>query len=459
MKKVVVIGGGESGFGAAVLAKVKGYDVFVTDIGMIAEKYKERLLEWEIPFEEGGHTFERILDADEAIKSPGIPDTKPLIKELQSRCIPVISEIEFAGRFLGDAKTICVTGSNGKTTTATLAYRLLKNAGYDVCLGGNIGDSFAYSVATGRHDWYVLELSSFQLDGMKEFKADIAVLLNITPDHLDRYEFKMQKYADSKMQIVRNQTYDDYFIYSDEDKVVRTELAKYELPMRLLPFTSGGDESFVPVHGHTHGPLQGAFRSGEDFVAVVGDRRFAMPTGEMKIRGKHNMYNAMAATMAVMVAGVPDDSMHETLAAFEGVEHRLEWIGEIDGVEWINDSKATNVDSVWFALESMKRPVVWIAGGTDKGNDYGPLKELARGKVKALICMGMDNKKLIESFRGVVPEIADTRSLHHAMCAADAAAVPGDIVLLSPACASFDLFRNYEDRGDQFKQWIRENKH
>lgn len=458
MKKIVVIGGGESGFGAAVLAKSQGYEVFVTDIGTIADKYKNRLLEWEIPFEEGGHTAERIMDADEAIKSPGIPDTKPLIRELCSRSIPVISEIEFAGRFIGNARTICITGSNGKTTTTTLVHRLLRDAGYNVCLGGNIGESFAYSVATGKYDWYVLELSSFQLDGMKEFKADIAILLNITPDHLDRYDFRMDKYAESKMRIVRNQTYDDYFIYSNDDRVIAGQMAKHDLTMRLLPFTAGGDESFAPVHGHTHGPLQGAFMSGDDFVAVVGDRRFAMSTGEMRIRGKHNIYDTMAATMAAMAAGVPEDSLRATLAAFEGIEHRLEWVCETCGVEWINDSKATNVDSVWYALESMKRPVVWIAGGTDKGNDYEPLKDFAREKVKALVCMGADNAKLIESFRGVVPEVADTRSIEDAMCAADAIAVEGDVVLLSPACASFDLFKNYEDRGHQFKKWIEDNK-
>jgi UDP-N-acetylmuramoylalanine--D-glutamate ligase len=292
---------------------------------------------------------------------------------------------------------------------------------------------------------------------MMEFKADIAVLLNITPDHLDRYDFRMDKYAQSKMGIIRNQTYNDYFIYSNDDCHIAEQMASRELAMRLLPFTSGNDGSFRTVHGHTHGRLQGAWMSGDDFVAVVGNRRFAMPTSQMRIRGKHNLYDAMAATMAAMAAGVPEDSMRRTLSEFEGIEHRLEWVAEIGGVEWINDSKATNVDSVWYALESMKRPVVWIAGGTDKGNDYEPLKEFARTKVKALVCMGVDNSKLIESFRGIVHEIADTRSLDDAMCVADAIAANGDTVLLSPACASFDLFKNYEDRGQQFKTWIEEN--
>lgn len=457
MKKIVVIGGGESGFGSAVLADAKGYDVFVSDSGTIADKYKERLLELGIPFEEGRHTAERIMDANEVIKSPGVPDTAPLVVKLRDRGVPVISEIEFAGRFIGNARTICITGSNGKTTTTTLIYRMLHDAEYNVCLGGNIGESFAYAVATGDYDWYVLELSSFQLDGMSEFKADIAVLLNITPDHLDRYDHRMELYARSKMGIVRNQTYDDYFIYSDDDKVIEVQIAARELPMRLLPFTAGGEESLKPVHGHTHCARQGAFMDGGDFVAVVGDRRFAMPVDGMHIRGKHNVYDAMAATMAAMAAGVPEDSLRQTLTAFEGIEHRLEYVVERDGVEWINDSKATNVDSVWYALESMERPVVWIAGGTDKGNDYEPLKEFARRKVKALVCMGGDNTKLIESFHGVVPEIVDAHSLDQAMRAAAALASRGDTVLLSPACASFDLFKNYEDRGRQFKEWLTVN--
>lgn len=454
MKKIVVIGGGESGYGAAVLAKARGFDVFVTDNGTIADKYKAILIEHEIPFEEGGHTRERIMDAHEAIKSPGIPDTVPLVQELRAHCIPVISEIEFAGRYLDGARTICVTGSNGKTTTATLIHQILKDAGYNAALGGNIGESFAYSVATGKYDWYVLELSSFQLDGMNEFRADIAVLTNITPDHLDRYEYKMQNYIRSKMRIVQNQTYDNYFIYSNDDPNILGALHEHAPEARLLPFTAGSDESFVAVEGHTHGPLQGAFMSGGDFVAVVGDERFAMPVADLSIRGIHNTRNAMAASMAAMAAGVRAQSIRRTLAAFGGIEHRLEYVGEAGGIEWINDSKATNVDSVWYALESMTRPVVWIAGGTDKGNDYSQLRDLAREKVKALVCMGVDNSKLTEYFAGVVPVIFDTHSIGEAMEAARGVAEKGDTVLLSPACASFDLFKNYEDRGSQFKEWV-----
>lgn len=453
MKKIVVIGCGESGCGAAILAKTKGCDVFVTDNGTIDDKYKRRLSEWGIPYEEGGHTFDRATDADEAVKSPGIPDTAPLVSALRERCIPVISEIELAGRYIGHAKTICVTGSNGKTTTATLIYRLLADAGYDACLCGNIGDSFAYRAATEKHDWYVLELSSFQLDGMDEFKAHVAILLNITPDHLDRYGYDLRNYARSKMRITRNQTYDDYFIYSADDPVTEAESAHYELTMRRLPFTSADEP--VRVHNHTH--PQGAYVSGGDFVAAVGERKFAMPVADMKIRGKHNLYNAMAATMAAMAAGVADDAIRKTLSDFGGIEHRLERLCETGGVEWINDSKATNVDSVWYALEAMTRPVVWIAGGTDKGNDYAALADLVRTKVKALVCMGVDNAKLIAAFEGIVPVIADTHSLDEAMRTAAEAASEGDTVLLSPACASFDLFRNYEDRGTQFKEWIRNN--
>lgn len=454
MKKIVVIGGGESGYGSAVLAKAKGFDVFVTDNGTIADKYKDILIEREIPFEEGGHTPERITDADEAIKSPGVPDTVPLVRALRERCIPVISEIEFAGRYLDGARTICVTGSNGKTTTATLVYRILKNAGYNAALGGNIGDSFAYSVATGEYDWYVLELSSFQLDGMNEFRADIAVLTNITPDHLDRYDYDMQNYIQSKMRIVRNQTYDNYFIYSNDDRNILSALHGNAPQSRLLPFTAGSDEDFIQIEGHRHGPLQGAFMSGGDFVAVVGDERFAMPVADLRIRGIHNTRNAMAASMAAMAAGVPADAIRRTLAAFGGIEHRLEYVAETGGVEWINDSKATNTDSVWYALESMTRPVVWIAGGTDKGNDYSQLRDLAREKVKALVCMGVDNSKLTEYFAGIVPLIFDTHSLGQAMETAAGIAAEGDTVLLSPACASFDLFKNYEDRGAQFKKWV-----
>lgn len=418
MKKIIVIGGGESGVGAAVLAKVRGLGVFVSDGGRLAEKYRGMLEEFGIEYEEGGHSMERVLAADEAVKSPGVPDTAAVVVALRSHGVPVVSEIEFAGRYMGAAKTICITGSNGKTTTTTLIYELLRDAGYDVCLGGNIGESFALSVARGEHEWYVLELSSFQLDGMYDFRADIAVLLNITPDHLDRYEYRLENYAASKMRITQNQRDEDTFIYPADDLVVRGQMEGMELGMKLQPFGAGMD---------------------------------ILPKAELKIRGKHNMLNAQAAVLAARAAGVPEASIVGTLERFEGIEHRLERVGEWNGVEWINDSKATNVDAVWYALESMTRPVVWIAGGTDKGNDYSALMPLVREKVKALVCMGVDNTKFIEVFGGVVPAI-DTHSLDEAILAATAAAEAGDTVLLSPACASFDLFKNYEDRGMQFKE-------
>ncbi len=421
MKRIVVIGGGESGVGAAVLAKVQGLEVFVSDGGRLADRYREILERYGIDFEEGGHAMERILIADEVVKSPGVPDTAPVIKALHEKGIPVISEIEFAGRYMGAAKTICITGSNGKTTTTTLIYELLRDAGYDVCLGGNIGESFALSVAEGFHEWYVLELSSFQLDGMSDFRADIAVLLNITPDHLDRYDYSLEKYAESKMRIVRNQHPKDTFIYPADDPVVNEQMSGMTLGMQLRPF---------------------------------GPKMDILPPAELKIRGKHNMMNAQAAVLAARAAGVPEESIIHTLERFEGIEHRLEYAGEWNGIEWINDSKATNVDAVWYALESMTQPVVWIAGGNDKGNDYSALMPLVREKVKALICMGADNSKLLAAFGGIVPHIADTHSLEDAMRAASTAATAGDTVLLSPACASFDLFKNYEDRGRQFKQWV-----
>ena len=420
MKKIVVLGGGISGYGSAILAKKKGFDVFLSDKGRIADRYKAKLDQWQVPYEEGHHSEERILAADEVVKSPGIPDKAPLIVKLREAGIPVISEMEFAGRYLGKARTICVTGSNGKTTTTSLIYKILRDAGYNVALGGNIGESFAYSVATGDYDWYVLELSSFQLDGMFRFRAHIGVLTNITPDHLDRYDYCFQNYVDAKMRITQNQNSRDFFIYSGDDEVIWQQLPKYDLRMKQLPFAaknavaSGAGDAFL---------LDGKF------TATVGRESVEIDTAKMRIPGLHNAYNAMAAALA----------------------------GEIGGVAYINDSKATNVDSTWYALESMKRPVVWIAGGTDKGNDYEPLKRFAREKVHTLVCMGIDNRKLVESFTGIIPEIISTDSLDAAMQAARKASRPGDVVLLSPACASFDLFKNYENRGELFKQWVAEH--
>ena len=448
MKKIVVLGGGISGYGSAILAKKKGFDVLLSDAGKIAPRYRARLDEWEVPYEEGGHTEERILAAAEVVKSPGIPETAPIVRRIREAGIPVISEMEFAGRYLGRAKCICITGSNGKTTTTSLIYRIMRDAGLNVALGGNIGESFAWSVATGDYDWYVLELSSFQLDGMYRFRAHVGVLMNITPDHLDRYDHCFQNYVDSKMRIVRNMTSRDFFVYSGDDPVIAEQLPKYDLRMRQLPFMARS--AVASAAGD-------AFLCDGVFTASVGDASVEIDTAKMRIGGLHNAYNAMAAALATLAAGVDPERIRQSICDFAPVEHRLEPAGEKEGVLWINDSKATNVDSVWYALESMKRPVVWIAGGTDKGNDYEPLKAFAREKVHTLVCMGVDNRKLVESFTGVVPEVISTASLDEAMEAARRAARPGDAVLLSPACASFDLFRNYEQRGELFKKWVGEH--
>ena len=448
MKKIVVLGGGISGYGSAILAKKKGFDVLLSDAGKIAPRYRARLDEWEVPYEEGGHTEGRILAAAEVVKSPGIPETAPIVRRIREAGIPVISEMEFAGRYLGRAKCICITGSNGKTTTTSLIYRIMRDAGLNVALGGNIGESFAWSVATGDYDWYVLELSSFQLDGMYRFRAHVGVLMNITPDHLDRYDHCFQNYVDSKMRIVRNMTSRDFFVYSGDDPVIAEQLPKYDLRMRQLPFMARS--AVASAAGD-------AFLCDGVFTASVGDASVEIDTAKMRIGGLHNAYNAMAAALATLAAGVDPERIRQSICDFAPVEHRLEPAGEKEGVLWINDSKATNVDSVWYALESMKRPVVWIAGGTDKGNDYGPLKEFARRKVHTLVCMGLDNAKLVREFTGVVPEVISTDSLDSAMRAARAAARPGDAVLLSPACASFDLFANYENRGELFKKWVAEH--
>ena len=449
-RKIVVLGGGISGYGSAILAKKKGFDTFLTDMGKIADKFKARLDEWGVEYEEGGHSEERIMDANEVIKSPGIPDTAPIVKRLRERGIPIISEIEFASRYKGVAKTICITGSNGKTTTTSLIYKIMRDAGRKVSLGGNIGESFAYSVATEKNFWYVLELSPFQLDGMTKFRADVGVLMNITPDHLDRYDYKFENYAASQMRITQNQSSADAFIYSADDDMTRQMLDKMDssLRARQLPFAintaiASGDGDAV-LEGYT-------------FTASVGKQSVTIDTRKMQIHGMHNIYNAMAAALATLAAGVEPRVIKRSIYDFSPVEHRLEPAGERNGIRWINDSKATNVDSVWYALESMQQPTVWIAGGTDKGNDYTPLKEFARRKVKALICMGLDNAKLKRDFDGIIPVIEDCSSLDEAMRAAERHATEGDTVLLSPACASFDLFRNYEERGRLFKQWVKEN--
>ena len=447
-KRIVVLGGGISGYGSAILAKKEGFDVFLSDAGKISDLYRQRLEQWEVEYEQGGHTMEKILSATEVIKSPGIPDKAPVVVAIREKGIPVISEMEFAARYMGKAKTICITGSNGKTTTTSLIYKILANAGFDVALGGNIGESFAYSVATKEYDWYVLELSSFQLDGMFDFRANVAVLMNITPDHLDRYNYCFQNYVDSKMRITRNQKSNDCFIYSADDVVIMKELEKHPLRSRELPFmartamaSGAGDASLV----------------GNIFTARVGNTEVEIDTNKMQIKGLHNAYDAMAAALAALAAGVAPEQVVESIYDFSPVEHRLEPVAEVGGVLYINDSKATNVDSVWYALESMTRPTVWIAGGTDKGNDYSPLFDFAKNKVHTLVCMGLDNSKLERDFKDIIPTIISTDSLDSAMRAAVEAAKSGDAVLLSPACASFDLFKNYCQRGELFKEWVKQN--
>jgi UDP-N-acetylmuramoylalanine--D-glutamate ligase len=444
-QRIVVLGGGISGYGSAILAKKVGAEVFLSDAGKISDLYRTRLEQWGVEYEQGGHSMERILSATEVIKSPGIPDKAPVVVAIRERGIPVISEMEFAARYMGNAKTVCITGSNGKTTTTSLIYKILADAGYNVALGGNIGESFAYSVATAQYDWYVLELSSFQLDGMFDFKAHIGVLMNITPDHLDRYNYCFQNYVDSKMRITRNQTDQDYFIFSADDKVIEGQRAKHTLTCQLLPFAA-------------QEPHCSAHIAGESFKATVAGRSVTIDLNKMQIKGLHNSYDAMAAALAALAAGVAPEQIERSIYDFSPVEHRLEPVAEIDGVLYINDSKATNVDSVWYALESMTRPVVWIAGGTDKGNDYTPLKAFAKSKVHTLVCMGLDNAKLMADFEGIVPTIISTDTLEAAMCAAKGAAQSGDVVLLSPACASFDLFKNYCHRGEMFKEWVNNHK-
>ena len=448
-KFIVVLGGGISGYGSAILAKKEGFDVLLSDMGKIAPQYRERLDEWGVEYEEGGHSTERILTASEVVKSPGIPDKAPIVVALREKGVPVISEMEFACRYMGKAKTICITGSNGKTTTTSLIYKIMRDSGAKVSLGGNIGESFAYSVATGEYDWYVLELSSFQLDGMFRFKADIAVLMNITPDHLDRYDYSFEKYAASKMRITQNQTSRDYLIYSADDEMILRQIEGAEIKAKELPFmvhsaiASGAGDAYLVEEGEA--------------VATVGKRTMRIDTSRLQIKGIHNTYNAMAAVLATMAAGVECEQIERSLYDFSAIEHRLEPVGEFGGVLYINDSKATNVDSVWYALESMTRPTVWIAGGTDKGNDYTPLYDFAKRSVHTLVCMGVDNEKLERSFAGIVPNIISCHTFEEAMRAASGAAQSGDVVLLSPACASFDLFRSYEHRGREFKQWVLDN--
>ncbi len=441
-KRIVVLGAGESGAGAAVLAQVKGFDVFVSDMSAIQEKYKTLLDQSGIAWEEGYHTPDRILNADEVIKSPGIPDSAPIIVELHKRNIPIISEIEFAGRYT-QARMICITGSNGKTTTTLLTYHILKSAGLKVGLAGNVGKSLALQVATCDYDYYVIELSSFQLDNMYDFKAHIAILLNITPDHLDRYDYKMENYVDAKFRIIRNQTEEDAFIYWNDDPVITEKLSHLSPSMQRYPFAE------------THEAETQAYTEAGELRIDTPKESLTMGIDELSLQGRHNLYNSMAAGLSASLLNIKKESIRKALSNFQSVEHRLERVAAVRGVQFINDSKATNVNSCWYALESMKTPVVLILGGKDKGNDYTEIEQLVKEKVKALVFLGVDNRKLHDFFDGKVPAIADAASMHEAVERAFAMAAPGDTVLLSPCCASFDLFKSYEDRGEQFKTCVR----
>ena len=442
MKKIVVLGAGESGAGAAVLARKQGFDVFVSDMGEIKPEYKQMLNDHGIGWEEKKHTEELILNADEVIKSPGIPDKAPIIQKLHALQTPIISEIEFAGRYT-DAKMICITGSNGKTTTTMLIYHILKNGGLNVGLAGNVGKSLALQVAEEKHDYYVVELSSFQLDGMTEFKADIAILLNITPDHLDRYNYNFQNYIDSKFRITQNQTAKDAFIFWNDDPVIQEELKKRDIQSTLYPFALQREEKTK------------AFIENEQLIINTLNNVFTMPATELSLKGMHNTYNSMAAGLTASIVNIRKESIRQSLQEFQGVEHRLEYVATVKNVKYINDTKATNVNSCWYALQSMKTPVILILGGTDKGNDYTEIEELVKEKVSGLIFLGVDNSKLHEFFDGKVENIADAHSMEECVNTAYKMAKPGETVLLSPCCASFDLFQNYEDRGKQFKSCVR----
>ena len=425
-----------------MLGKKLGYEVFLSDKGKLADKYKEVLEREGIAYEEGRHTEAKVLAATLAVKSPGIPDKQPIVAALRAKGVEVISEIEFAGRHT-DAKMYCITGSNGKTTTTLLLHHILKGAGCDAGLAGNVGNSLAAQVAADAHRAYVVELSSFQLDGMFRFRCDTAILTNITPDHLDRYDYKFENYADAKFRIVNNMRPEDLFVYGYDCDVVRERVEKGGIVPQAAGFTYSGDSR---LNAHMEGDI---------VVARLGDREFRIDKRNITIQGRHNVYNAMAAILAALKAGVSDEDLRRGLTTFPQVEHRLETAGVVDGVTYINDSKATNVDSAWYALDSMNAPVVWIAGGTDKGNDYSALFDLVKEKVKLLICMGVDNKKLIDAFSPIC-EVVDTHSLDETMAVAAARAEQGDVVLLSPCCASFDLFKNYEQRGELFKEKVRE---
>ena len=438
MQRLVILGGGESGVGTAILGKQQGYDVFVSDYGKIKDNYKEVLKHYDIKWEDQTHTQNLILNADVVMKSPGIPEKTPIVKMLLDNGIPVISEIEFAIQFT-NAKTIGITGSNGKTTTTMLTYHLLKQGGLNVGLGGNIGKSFARQVAEEKYDYYVLELSSFQLDGSIKYKPDIAIITNISPDHLDRYQYKYENYIASKFRITMNQTQSDYLIYDADDEAISEWFKKNKTKAQLIPFSL--TKTFE----------NGAFIKNDTMEVNINHEEFEIKTGEVSLEGKHNMKNAMAATSVAQILKIRKETIRESLSNFQGVEHRLEKVLKIQNVQYINDSKATNVNAAFFALDSMTAPTVWIVGGVDKGNDYNDLMSLVREKVKAIICLGVDNKKIVDAFGNVVDIMVEVDNMSDAVITAKHIAEKGDAVLLSPACASFDLFQNYEDRGNQFK--------
>ena len=442
MKRIVILGAGESGAGAAVLAQVKGFDTFVSDAGPIKEKYKELLAKYNIPWEEGGHTEELVLNADEVIKSPGIPNDAPLVLKLKEQGTPIISEIEFAGRYT-DAMMICITGSNGKTTTTSLIYHIFKSAGLNVGLAGNIGSSLALQVATEQHDYYVIELSSFQLDNMYDFRAHIAVLMNITPDHLDRYNHCMQNYVDAKFRITQNQTPDDAFIFWNDDPIIRRELERHGLKAHLYPFSAVKEDGAI------------AYVEDEE-VKINAPIAFNMEQEALALHGTHNLYNSLAAGISANVAGIKKEYIRQALSDFRGVPHRLEYVCTVGGIKFINDSKATNVNSCWYALQSMNTKTVLILGGKDKGNDYNEIMDLVREKCSALVYLGLHNEKLHAAFDPLGLPVADVQTgMEDAVNAAYRLAKKGETVLLSPCCASFDLFKSYEDRGDQFKACVR----
>ena len=438
----MVLGAAESGVGAAVLAKKKGFEVFVSDRGEIKKKYKNVLSKYRIRFEEKKHTEKMVLAADEVVKSPGIPDSAEIVKKLKAKRIPVISEIEFAARYT-KAKLIGITGTNGKTTTTMLIYHIFKKAGRNVGLAGNVGKSFAMQVANGDKEYYVIELSSFQLDGMFKTRINVAILTNITPDHLDRYDYSVDKYIDSKFRIIRNQKKEDAFIYCADDELTKKGMRGRKFGARLFPFSIKKKIE------------QGAYTRENKLIINVNHNQLSMFLEELALQGKHNQYNSMAAGIAARVVEIRKEVIKESMSDFQNVEHRLEFVARVHGIEFINDSKATNVNSTWYALESMQNPVVWIVGGVDKGNDYASLKDLVKTRVKAIVCLGTDNKKIIKAFKDMIPEIVETKSAKEAVAAAYKIGKKGDTVLLSPCCASFDLFENYEDRGEQFKKAVR----